>query len=119
MQRAIVDFSTDEKDEPIAWLNCGHPQHVRHEPPFVNRPWVLQPETRQQMLGQSLNCVRCDAAEWPQTVVRFDRSIDHSEVNMPDEWQQGDATAVGVWGRIHVTEGRLHYSQNELAVEAL
>ncbi|MBV8072928.1 MAG: DUF3565 domain-containing protein, partial [Acidobacteriaceae bacterium] len=35
-------------------------RHVRHTPPWQNRPWVLTPEGRRRFLGQSLNCVACD-----------------------------------------------------------
>ena len=24
----------------VAELECGHTQHVRHDPPWTNRPWV-------------------------------------------------------------------------------
>ena len=40
MQRAITGFATDAAGDPIALLSCGHPQHVRHRPPFFERPWV-------------------------------------------------------------------------------
>jgi hypothetical protein len=59
MQRRIVGYGQDEQGEPIAWLECGHPQHIRHQPPFINRPWTVTPEGREQMLGQTLECVRC------------------------------------------------------------
>ena len=60
MQRRIVGYSVDEAGERIAILDCGHPQHIRHNPPFVNRPWTLTEEGREAMLGQTLNCTRCD-----------------------------------------------------------
>ncbi|WP_372983133.1 DUF3565 domain-containing protein, partial [Marinobacter sediminum] len=27
-------------------MSCGHFQHVRHNPPWQNRPWVERLETR-------------------------------------------------------------------------
>ncbi|MGH8176993.1 MAG: DUF3565 domain-containing protein, partial [Steroidobacter sp.] len=62
MQRRIVDYAMDPGGERIAILDCGHPQHIRHNPPFINRAWTLTQEGRNGMLGQSLNCVRCDEA---------------------------------------------------------
>jgi hypothetical protein len=39
---------------------CGHNQHVRHDPPWQVRPWVLTEEGRRTRLGVILNCVLCD-----------------------------------------------------------
>lgn len=60
MKKAIVDYHQDEENHWVARLACGHFQHVRHQPPFINRPWVLTPETRAANLGQKLNCIKCD-----------------------------------------------------------
>ena len=60
MERHIVDFGVDEVGDPVAILSCGHPQHVRHNPPFENRPWVLTENGRKSRLGQILNCLRCE-----------------------------------------------------------
>ena len=43
-----------------ALLDCGHPQHVRHDPPLVTRAWVLTEEGRASRLGLELDCKRCD-----------------------------------------------------------
>jgi len=29
-------------------------------PPWINRPWVVEEKTREQKLGALLNCVKCD-----------------------------------------------------------
>lgn len=60
MQQAIVDYHLDEENHWVARLECGHFQHVRHQPPFINRPWVMHLATRNKMLGQQLNCKKCD-----------------------------------------------------------
>ena len=65
MERAIVGFHLDDEQQWVAELECGHNQHVRHNPPWVNRPWVSSPEGRAQMLGQHLECVRCDRSAPP------------------------------------------------------
>jgi hypothetical protein len=63
VQRAIVGYELDEIGDWRAILECGHRQHVRHNPPLVSRPWVLSEEGRSRMLGRMLNCVRCDRGE--------------------------------------------------------
>jgi hypothetical protein len=63
VKRKIVGFHTDEHDDWVADLECGHTQHVRHRPPWQLRPWVTTPEGRQSRLGIELDCVKCDAGE--------------------------------------------------------
>ena len=63
MQQKIVGFHQDDVGDWVADLVCGHTQHVRHDPPFSNRPWVLTPEGRQRFLGFELNCKLCDEGE--------------------------------------------------------
>lgn len=57
--RAIVGFRQDEEGHWVAELECGHTQHVRHDPPLVERTWVLTPEGRATRLGAQLACVKC------------------------------------------------------------
>ncbi|HLT91554.1 MAG TPA: DUF3565 domain-containing protein [Woeseiaceae bacterium] len=65
MQREITGYHRDEEGHWVAWLACGHNQHVRHDPPWTNRPWVVTAAGRRQMLGRTLNCVKCDAGAPP------------------------------------------------------
>ena len=58
--RKIVDFHLDEHSDWVADLECGHGQHVRHNPPWENRPWVVTEEGRAEHLGRTLNCKKCD-----------------------------------------------------------
>ena len=44
MQQPIVSYHVDEYGDWVADLQCGHGQHVRHQPPMTNRPWVLTEE---------------------------------------------------------------------------
>ena len=57
--RRIVAFHQDEERHWVADLECGHTQHVRHDPPWQNRPWVVTEEGRQRFLGEVLLCVEC------------------------------------------------------------
>lgn len=60
MNQPIIDFHQDEQGDWVADLACGHGQHVRHQPPFMSRPWVLTLEGRQRRLGEYLPCKKCD-----------------------------------------------------------
>lgn len=61
MQQPITGFHLDEHDDWVAELACGHFQHVRHNPPWTMRPWVLTEEGRAGALGWRLECKKCDA----------------------------------------------------------
>ena len=60
MQQPIIGYHQDDYGDWIADLACGHGQHVRHQPPFMNRPWVLTVAGRNQYLGTRLNCKKCE-----------------------------------------------------------
>ncbi|MEX2515372.1 MAG: DUF3565 domain-containing protein [Gammaproteobacteria bacterium] len=60
MKRKITGFHQDDERHWVAELECGHNQHVRHNPPWINRPWVVTEAGRAQVLGQMLNCKLCD-----------------------------------------------------------
>lgn len=60
MQRKITGYHLDEYDDWVAELECHHGQHVRHKPPFINRPWVTTEEGRKSKLGNFLECKKCN-----------------------------------------------------------
>jgi hypothetical protein len=53
-------YHLDEEQHWVAQLTCGHFQHVRHNPPWTIREWVITEVGRQQHLGEQLNCKKCD-----------------------------------------------------------
>jgi len=59
-QRRIVGFHMDEESDWVAELNCGHTIHMRHDPPWQNRPWVLDEGGRARMLGAMIACTLCE-----------------------------------------------------------
>lgn len=63
MRQKITGFHLDEDDDWVAELECHHGQHVRHNPPFINRPWVITESGRNSKLGASLECLKCDQNE--------------------------------------------------------
>jgi uncharacterized protein DUF3565 len=60
MERRIVGFHLDEERHWVAELECGHNQHVRHDPPWTRRAWVTTPEGRRSRVGTTLDCKKCD-----------------------------------------------------------
>ncbi|WP_323845946.1 DUF3565 domain-containing protein [Microbulbifer magnicolonia] len=68
MQQPIAGYHRDEEDHWVAELACGHNQHVRHDPPWQNRPWVTTESGRESMLGHLLNCVKCDEGAPPDNL---------------------------------------------------
>ncbi|MGL6161690.1 DUF3565 domain-containing protein [Microbulbifer sp.] len=65
MQQPITGYHRDEEKHWVAELACGHDQHVRHNPPWTNRPWVTSETGRNAMLGYLLNCKKCDEGAPP------------------------------------------------------
>jgi len=65
VDRRIVGFHRDSEQHWVAELECGHNQHVRHDPPWTNRPWVMTAEGRAATLGRMLPCRKCDVGAPP------------------------------------------------------
>jgi hypothetical protein len=63
MKRAITGFHQDDEAHWVADLSCGHTQHVRHDPPWQNRPWVITEQGRSGFIGTPLDCRLCDEDE--------------------------------------------------------
>ena len=68
MKQPIVDYHQDDEGHWVAELECGHAQHVRHEPPWQVRPWVTSAEGRRGRLGTVLPCRACDDGLLPGIV---------------------------------------------------
>ena len=60
MEQPIIGYHQDEVGDWVADLACGHGQHIRHEPPLSNRPWVATKAGRNRFIGQMLTCKICD-----------------------------------------------------------
>jgi len=54
VNRNITGFHKDGIGDWRAELECGHLQHIRHNPPLVSRPWVLTEEGRATRIGFKL-----------------------------------------------------------------
>lgn len=60
MQQPIIGYHQDDEKHWVAQLACGHNQHVRHDPPWTIREWVITEPGRRGMLGQHLECKKCE-----------------------------------------------------------
>lgn len=109
MDRAITGYGIDAEGDWYATLDCGHRQHVRHQPPFIERPWVITEEGRAAHLGHLLNCVRCERFEWPEGFAAYKRTPDFTATTIPAGLLRDHSTKRGVWARIVILEGTLRY----------
>jgi len=57
----IASFRQDDNGDWIADLECGHSQHIHHNPPWTNRPWVTTAEGRASFIGHELRCAECES----------------------------------------------------------
>ncbi|ATB67993.1 MULTISPECIES: DUF3565 domain-containing protein [Pseudomonas] len=55
----ITGFHLDEEGHWVVELSCGHTQHLRHQPPWQARPWVLDADERARRIGQVFACGWC------------------------------------------------------------
>jgi Protein of unknown function (DUF3565) len=65
MMQGIVGYDQDDAQHWVAILACGHRQHLRHQPPWTNRPCVTTAEGRESRLGAMLDCPLCDQDPLP------------------------------------------------------
>lgn len=63
MKQVITGYHQDEQQDWVAELACGHYQHIRHNPPWTQRPWVVTSQGRASKLGYQLECRECDQGE--------------------------------------------------------
>ncbi|QXH41699.1 MULTISPECIES: DUF3565 domain-containing protein [Pseudomonas] len=55
----ICGFHQDEDGHWVVELSCGHTQHLRHQPPWQSRAWVLDPTQRAEKIGRPFACGWC------------------------------------------------------------
>jgi tellurite methyltransferase len=107
MQRAMRGFHQDAEGHWVAELSCGHGQHVRHQPPFTLRPWVLTEQGRAERIGQCLECVACDRRELPRGYAPYRRTPTFTRDTLPRALLERHDTKAGVWALLHVVSGSL------------
>ncbi|WP_410524839.1 DUF3565 domain-containing protein [Pseudomonas sp. DTU_2021_1001937_2_SI_NGA_ILE_001] len=55
----LTGWRQDEEGHWVAILSCGHTQHLRHQPPWQSRAWVLDPGQRAKKIGLPFHCGWC------------------------------------------------------------
>lgn len=110
MMRTVDGFHQDDTGDWVAELSCLHNQHVRHQPPFRDRPWVLSASGRDNRVGSGLDCPLCDRAELPSglTVARSAGPFDAD--NLPAALQRAHRVAERTWGRLRVLDGSVWFT---------
>jgi tellurite resistance-related uncharacterized protein len=105
LRRRITGFHQDDDGDWVAELDCLHTQHVRHRPPFQERPWVRTEAGRAERLGSELECPRCHRAELPEGLVVDHTAGPFDETTMPAGLLRAHRIPSGTWGRLRVLEG--------------
>jgi tellurite methyltransferase len=117
MRRLITGFKIDEHGDWVAFLSCGHRQHVRHRPPFEERPWVVTEVGRRGKLGKPMDCIRCDRLEMPDNFKAYRKTAEFNERTLPQSLRRDHSTKPGVWAKIQVIEGKLNYRIDVLGAQ--
>jgi len=106
----IAAYSQDDDGTWVAQLDCGHPQHIRHEPPFRIAAWATTDQGRQGMLGRRLPCPLCRMPREPDCLQVYKETKVFDENTVPKGLLRAHSTKANTWGRIIVLQGRVQYS---------
>jgi tellurite resistance-related uncharacterized protein len=107
--RPITGFRQDIHGDWIADLSCLHSQHVRHQPPFHDRGWVLTEPGRAARLGTDLACPLCDRQELPDRLRVLRSAGPFDEETLPSGLRGDHRLADGTWGRLRVIKGVVRF----------
>lgn len=107
--RSITGFSEDADGVWVAQLECGHGQHVRHQPPWQLRPWVLSEQGRARHLGIQLDCVKCSMPTLPAGAERYKVLGPFTQATIPAGFLRQHSLKARTWGRLVIAEGELSY----------
>ncbi len=110
MLRTIEGFHADDAGDWVAELSCLHGQHVRHQPPFRERPWVVTDTGRADHIGTSLDCPLCDRAELPDGLEVVRTAGPWDESTLPTGLQHDHRVAEHTWGVLHVLDGSVTFA---------
>jgi tellurite resistance-related uncharacterized protein len=105
----MVAFHLDDQGDWVAELSCLHRQHIRHDPPFWEAPWILDPAARAARVGEPLDCPLCDRAELPADLGVARTTATWTEATMPAALQRSHRIAPRTWGLLQVEQGGLRF----------
>jgi tellurite resistance-related uncharacterized protein len=107
--RSIEGFFEDEDGDWVAELSCLHRQHVRHQPPFRDRPWVETSAGRHAHVGADLDCPLCDRAELPDDLDVVRTAGPFEEGTVPVGLRRRHRVADRTWGLLRVLQGAVGF----------
>jgi tellurite methyltransferase len=110
VDRAIVAFRQDDAGDWIAELSCLHSQHVRHRPPFFDRPWVMTTEGRAEKIGGAIDCPLCDRAELPAALRLVRTAGPFDGDTLPAGLRRSHRVAEGTWAVLRVLDGSVRFT---------
>jgi tellurite methyltransferase len=110
MHRRMTGFHQDDHGDWVAELDCLHSQHVRHRPPFQERPWVVDEDGRRRRLGAELDCPLCDRAEMPAGLTVMGVAGPFDETTVPAGLLRPHRVGGATWGCLAVLEGSVGFS---------
>lgn len=105
MIRTIEGFHADDEGDWVAELSCLHGQHVRHQPPFRDRPWVLTEAGRAGRVGTVLDCPLCDRVEPPGCLELARTAGPFDQVTLPAALRRDHLVADRTWAVLRVLAG--------------
>lgn len=105
MIRTIAGFHADEAGDWVAELSCLHGQHVRHQPPFRQRQWVMTPAGRAERIGSEIDCPLCDRAELPEGLRTVRTAGPFDADNVPNALRAAHRIVDRTWGVLRLIEG--------------
>lgn len=109
MIRSITGFHQDDQGDWAAEMSCFHNRHIRHQPPFREAAWVLEPEGRDAHVGSPIECPLCDRAELPEGLTPVGSAGPWNQDSLPGGLLNAHRTPEGRWGLLIVTEGAVDF----------
>ncbi len=109
MRRRMTGFHRDDEGDWVAELDCLHTQHVRHRPPFQERPWVSTEAGRAERLGAELDCPLCERAELPEGLVVVRTAGPFDDTTVPAGLRRSHRVPAGTWGCLRVHDGSIGF----------
>jgi tellurite resistance-related uncharacterized protein len=108
--RTIDGFHQDDEGDWVAELSCVHNQHVRHQPPFQERPWVTSEAGRAAHVGAELDCPLCDRLELPAALELVRTAGPFDPDTLPAALRRAHVVADRTWGLLRVLEGEVVFA---------
>ncbi len=64
-----------------------------------------------------IDCGQCAALQLPEGLTEYKRTAEFTTTTVPAGLLRHHTTKAGIWGRLHVVEGRVHYQPDGLPAQ--